>query len=434
MTTVAIAVMTLSFSVQNEAATMTAREAIARPRLDAALGEERAGALRDALLALVASRALVWLLAVAAALVAPPGDRPSALSFDQPALTHPFVAPLDALFSPLARWDSVWYLGIAQDGYDGRSDAAFFPLYPLLVRALAPTGDAAPLLFASYLVSLAALGGALYLLRRLAELEIGAVAARRAVLLLAFFPGALWFGVPYSESVFLLLSVGAVYAARTGHWAWAGGCAALASGTRSAGMVLLVPLAILWWRSQPRRLRDAAWLGLAPAGLAAYSAYLALVHGDGFAYAELQSVWFRSFAGPFGAVVDGAGAAWDGARQLLSGAREPVFFEPAASDPFVVAAYNLELFGFLLFALVAVVGVVRRLPAQYGAYCVAALALPLSFPVAPQPLMSLPRFLAVLFPIFMWLAMRRGQRLWLVAFALGLAAYTVLYATWHWVA
>ena len=377
---------------------------------------------------------MVWPLAVVAVLVAPPGERPSALSFDQPALTHPFVAPLDALFAPLARWDAVWYLGIAQDGYSGDLDAAFFPLYPLLVRALAPTGHAAALLFASYVVSLAALAGALYLLRRLAELELGAAAARRAVFLLAFFPGALWLGVPYSESVFLLLSVGAVYAARTGSWAWAGACAALASGTRSAGIVLLVPLAMLWWRSGARRLRDAAWLALAPAGLAAYTGYLAVFHGNGFAYAELQSVWFRSFAGPLGAVADGAAAAWDGVRQLLSGAREPVFFEPAAADPFVVAAYNLELFGFLLFAIVAVAGVVRRLRPEYGAYCVAALALPLSFPVAPQPLMSLPRFLAVLFPLFMWLATRRAQRVWLALFAAGLAAYTVLFATWHWVA
>ena len=413
---------------------MTVREAIARPRLAAALGEERAAALRDALVALVASRALVWLLAVAAALIAPPDGRENAVAFDQAALTQPFVAPLDALFSPLARWDAIWYLGIAHDGYSGGADSAFFPLYPLLVRALAPTGDPATLLFASYFVSLVALGGALYLLRRLAELELGADAARWTVLLLAFFPGALWLGVPYSESVFLLLSVGALYAARTGRWAWAGACAALASGTRSAGIVLVVPLAILWWRARPRRARDAAWLGLAPAGLAAYTGYLSAAHGDGFAYAELQSVWFRSFAGPFGAVLDGAAAAWDGARQLLSGARTPAYFEPAAADPFVVAAHNLHLFAALVFALVAVVGVIRRLPPQYGAYCVAALALPLSFPVTPQPLMSLPRFLAVLFPIFMWLATRRGRRVWLAAFAIGLAAYTVLYATWHWIA
>ena len=80
----------------------------------------------------------------------------------------------------------------------------------------------------------------------------------------------------------------------------------------------------------------------------------------------------------------------------------------------------------------------RRLPLAYGAYVVAALALPLSFPVGPQPLMSLPRFLAVLFPLFMWLALAcrtpRRRGLALAALALGLGVFTARYATWHWVA
>src|SRR3954471_19617019 len=268
-TTVAMAVMPARCSVQNEAATM-GRQAIERPRLPA-LGAERAAALRDAAVALVASRLLVWLTAIVAAAVARPDSGASTLAFDRPELTHPFGPVLDALFSPLARWDAVWFLDVAHSGYGG-ADSAFFPLYPLLVRGLAPAGAPAALLPAAYAVALAALAGALYLLRRLAELELGnAVAARRATLLLAFFPGALWLGAPYSESVFLLLSIGAIYAARTGRWAWAGACPGLASGTRTAGIVLLVPLAILWWRSRLRRPRDAPWLAIAPAGLAGYT-------------------------------------------------------------------------------------------------------------------------------------------------------------------
>lgn len=382
----------------------------------------------------MASRLLVWLVAVVAAAIASPDGDSSALAFDRPELTHPFGEPLDTLFAPLARWDSLWYLSVAHDGYGG-SSTAFFPLYPLLVRALGAGGSPAALLVAAYAVSITALGAALYLLRRLVELELGAEAARRSLLLLAFFPGALWLGVPYSESLFLLLSVGAVYAARAGRWPWAGACAALASGTRSAGIVLVVPLAILWWRRRPRRVRELAWLGLAPAGLAAYSGYLAANHGDAFAYMHLQKVWFRSFAGPFGAVIDATRAAWDGLLQLASGSRAHVYFAPAGGDPFIAAGHNLELFAFLVFAAVAVVGVARRLPPAYAAYTVAALALPLSFPVAPQPLMSLPRFLGVLFPVFMWLALqRRAWRVALVVFAVLLGAFTVRYATWHWVA
>jgi hypothetical protein len=414
------------------------REAIARRRLPnpvGALGDERVAALRAAGRTFLWTRLMVWGIAVAAAAVVG-ADAGNAHNFDNPALTHPIGGLGDALLSPLARWDTTWYLGIAHSGYDGPS-TAFFPLYPLLVRGLAPGGSPAALLVMSYAVSLAALAGALYLLHRLVALELGEGTARLAVPMLALFPGALWLGAPYSESLFLLLSVGTFYAARTGRWAWAGACAGLASATRSAGIVLLVPLLVLWWQSTPRRLRDLAWIGLAPAGLAAYSLYLAASLGDGFAYLHLQQVWFRSFAGPFGAVPDAAVAAWDGVRQLASGSRDHVYFTAAGGDPFAVASHNLELFGFLLLAAVAVVGVVRRLPPAYSAYTIAALALPLSFPVGPQPLMSLPRFLGVLFPLFMWLALAcaspRRRRIALAVLALGLGAFTARYATWHWV-
>jgi hypothetical protein len=98
------------------------------------------------------------------------------------------------------------------------------------------------------------------------------------------------------------------------------------------------------------------------------------------------------------------------------------------------------LFGFLVAAVPAVIGMLRRLPPAYGAYVLAALALPLSYPVGPQPLMSLPRFLAVLFPLFMWLGawLAEGGRARRVGVlgpsAAGLVAVTAVFATWHWVA
>ena len=391
----------------------------------------------------MASLAFAWsrllVLVVALVAVAVFGvDAGNERNFDQPALTHPFGGFPDSALSPLARWDSVWYLGIAHSGYAGPS-SAFFPLYPLLARLAAAVSAPGALLVASYVVSLAALLGALYLLHRLVALELGSArVARDAVLMISLFPGALWLGVPYSESLFLLLSVGAFYAARTERWAWAGACAALASASRSAGIVLVVPLVLLWWSSRARRWRDLGWIALAPVGLAAYSVYLAASIGDGFAYLHLQDVWFRSFAGPLGAVPDGAVAAWDGLRQIASGQRAHVYFTAAGGDPIAVGWHNLELFAFLVLGLVAVVGVLRRLPRAYGAYVVAALALPLSFPVGPQPLMSMPRFLAVLFPLFMWLALAcrtpRRRAVVLTLLGLGLVVYTARYATWHWIA
>ncbi len=365
----------------------------------------------------------------------------NAQKFDEPALTHPLGGLGDTLLSPLARWDSVWYLRIAGSGYaDSEVRAAFFPLYPLLARGLSELGGGSDgaLLIAAYLVSLAAFLAALVLLHRLVALELGRELAPSTLLLLAVFPGALFFGAPYSESLFLLVSVGAFYAARTGRWAAAGACAAAASATRSAGLVLLLPLALFWWSSRPRRARDAAWLALAPLGTAAYALFLGLSEGDALRFLEVQDAWSRDFAGPFVGAWDGLRAAIDGARQLGSGQRSHVYFDEAGGDPYRVAAINIMLLGFLVFAVVASVGVWRRLPKAYGAYVVAALVLPLSFPVGPQPLMSLPRFLAVLFPIFMWLALvceeRRSTDTVVALSAIGLGLFTAQYATWHFIA
>jgi hypothetical protein len=116
-----------------------------------------------------------------------------------------------------------------------------------------------------------------------------------------------------------------------------------------------------------------------------------------------------------------------------------VYFTAGGGDPIVAAQHNLLLFGFLLAAIPAVLGVARRLPAAYGAYVVAALALPLSYPVAPQPLMSLPRFLAVLFPLPMWTAYwlarhPRARGPVMALFSVGLVVFAAQFATWHWVA
>lgn len=384
----------------------------------------------------------------------------NARRFDVPALTHPLGGLGDLLLSPLARWDSVWFLNIADSGYQGAGSArvAFFPLYPLLARGVGELGGGSrgATLIAAYAVSLAALLGALVLLHKLTTLELGAAAGGPAVLLLCAFPASLFLGAPYSESLFLLVSVGAFYAARTGHWAWAGAAAGAASGTRSAGILLLLPLVALYLygpRPGTQLLRakgrfawllpsfgvraDFAWLALAPAGLAAYALYLGIDHGDAFEFSSVQELWSREFAGPFVGAGDGLVAAFQGVRQLASGSRETVFFAPAGGDPFRVAAINIMLLGALAFAIAGTVGVLRRLPFAYGLYVVAALALPLSYPVTPQPLMSLPRFLVVLFPLFMWLGWacarsRNTERVAAVS-ALGLGLFTTQYATWFFV-
>ncbi len=384
------------------------------------------------------SRLLVFVAGVLAVVVW--GVAEQADAFDAGGVTHGFGSWGDPLTATFARWDSTWFLAIADSGY-GPDDArtAFFPLYPLLVRAGGfLTGSD---LAAGVMISLACLFGALAVIHRLTAIELDVPAADATVWLIALFPMSFFFSAVYSEALYVLLSAAAIYGARVDRWAWAGSLGALAALTRSAGIVLLIPLVLMWWTSR-RRPGDLAWVLGVPLGLLGYCVGLSLAGIAFDAPFDAQDVWMREFAGPFFATWDGAVAAWQGLRQVVSNQRETVYFTQAGGDPIEVARTNLMLFAFLLLAIPAVVGVLRRLPLAYGAYVLAALALPLSYPVGPQPLMSLPRFLAVLFPLFMWAGWwvsreRRAARARPWAEGLSAAALVVFvaqFATWHWVA
>jgi Mannosyltransferase (PIG-V) len=427
----------------------------------------RIAAVRDSWRALWSSRLLVWLAGVGTLLAF--GFGPVRNAFDPPGVTRGFGRLGDLLAAPAARWDSSWYLVIAHFGYRPdlgsltSSRTAFFPLYPLGLHVI--TWSGLPPVLAGVTLSLLALALALYGIHRLTMLELGDAdgsptcrpgeVARLAVFLTAFAPMAFFFSAVYSESLYLALSVGLFWCARQGRWAGVGVLGALAGATRSAGLVLALPALILYLygpredrppdfrprRGRPRyRLRrDSAWLGLMPAGLALYVLYLALSGGDALMPFHAQEVWGRHFAGPFLGVWDGIKAAFAGARQLLSLQRHHRYFPSAGGSPFIDAGHNLMLLAFLVAAIPAVTGVLRKLPPAYGVYVIAALAMPLSYPVTPQPLMSLPRFLVVLFPLSMWLAAwlaahPRAQRPALVASVVLEACFAAQFATWHWVA
>jgi len=176
-------------------------------------------------------------------------------------------APADGgpLLSAWYRWDAEWYLRIAgngpQMGYSSYwvdkdhhySAFAFFPLYPLTVRAAATVvpgaldavpfgGPARPQLIAvALVVSNVIFALALVALYLLALARAGPAAARRAVWLLCLFPTSVFFSAPYSEGMFLLWLVLFFLMLQRQRWWLAGLCGALAAATRSLGVALVLP-------------------------------------------------------------------------------------------------------------------------------------------------------------------------------------------------
>ncbi|MBK8481127.1 MAG: hypothetical protein IPL40_08110 [Proteobacteria bacterium] len=321
------------------------------------------------------------------------------------------------------RWDSAWYHAIVQHGYaftpGQQSSVAFFPLYPLLSALLAwPLRALLPAHQAFYLAALVLSQGAFYLallgVWRVAEPLVGRRAAQRALWLLCLFPYAFFFSAAYTEALYLALVVWALYLARLGRWPLACALAALASATRSTGVLLLPLLGLehlrrLGWRLQDLD-RRAWWLLLAPAGLLAFIGYQWLRLGNPLAFVQVQAAWQRSFALPNVALM------WRYAGM-------------AAVDP--LSRLDLALQLVLVFALpIGVVLAWRRCGWLLGAFC----ALSLLPALTAGSAAALGRFTAVVFPLFIALAPALRRR-WLLG-SVALIALTLqlvlTYGFSHW--
>jgi hypothetical protein len=325
------------------------------------------------------------------------------------------------LWDATVRQDALWFLRIATDGYvspDG--SAAFFPLFPFAIRVVAWLPGVSPV-GAALMIANASFVGALIVLHALTRLEFAGDGAdelaRRTVLFLAIFPTAFFFMAPYTESPFLLLSVAAFWCARRDRWAWAavfGGAAAL---TRSIGV--LVALALLvealsgWREGKPPlpRLVAAAAAGLAPL---LYLAWWKAVHDDGWAPLRAQGNWGRELTSPLTTI-----------GRSLRYANE--FGSYWMIDVLIVSV-----------VVIAVVAGIRWLRVSYLVYAMASLLLPLANPFPARPLMSMPRFVIVIFPAFWVIARAVGRRrvpeaLIVASFAAGYGVLAVLFINWRYI-
>ncbi|MBR0040465.1 MAG: hypothetical protein IJP64_03695 [Oscillospiraceae bacterium] len=296
--------------------------------------------------------------------------------------------------------DAYHYLCIAKDWYlsEGSVDRVvqlvFLPGYPIAVRIVQTVVRS--YILSGMLVSILSFCGALGVFYRLVLLDHEEDTALRAVILLCLTPGAFFFVAPMSESLFLLLSVSCLYLGRKHRWLLAGGLGALASFTRSLGLLLFVPL-FMEMLAELLHGSKKAWRGLAallmiPLGFGAYCLINYFVAGNPFQFMIYQREHWSQELGLF-------------------------FSTPAYQIRYALGAGRDALMGLwgpnlaVLYAslLILTVGA-KRLRASYTLWAMVYYAVS----VGATWLLSAPRYMAVLLPLPMSLAClgeKKGARI-----------------------
>ncbi|MGF1471360.1 MAG: mannosyltransferase family protein [Rubrobacteraceae bacterium] len=344
-----------------------------------------------------------------------------------------------------AHWDGEHYMRLARSGYLNEPDnvsPAFFPLYSLLIRSFAglfggPISAGALTLW-GVIISLLALPFALYFVYQIADHGWGDRVAKGAVLTLAFFPTAFFLNAAYTESLFLALSAGALWAAMVRkNLLLACVLAGFATGTRNVGIFLLVPLAYEWLRNAGYFRWRVVYLALAPSGLLLYMAYLWWRFGEPLLFYTEQKGWNREATGPLSTL----GLAFERSREGLSWILEPETRSGLSVKQLLNhldradSAYGLALL--VVAAALLVVGL-RVLPLGLSAYAFLVAIVPAFFGTPADPLMGLPRYLIVAFPLFIVLGVLLKKRWmlagWLLASAAVSLVFCALFITWRYVA
>lgn len=321
-------------------------------------------------------------------------------------------------FELWAKWDASRYLDIAENGYravgEGRENIAFFPLYPFLI-AVVGVNDT---IIGAFVVSgIASIAAALFL-RRLTALDFSEEISRSSVLFLFIFPTSYFLHIPYTESLFLALSIGCFYAARKQNWMAAGFLGLFAGLSRINGLILfpalLVELFLLYRQTKKIDLKW-LWLMLIPMGFLTYLFLNYHIHGNPFAFTKFQKdIWFKELAFPLNGIRGKWGTFMDG--------------KPSDSQ---MVGYQ-ELF-FVCLGFACTVWSWFRLRASYSIW----MTFNWLLFVSTSFILSVPRYTITMFPIFILFAETSSKRFWVnilitVWSILFLGLFISLFVTGRW--
>jgi len=303
----------------------------------------------------------------------------------------PRTDPLAAIWgwsSPWFRFDTGWYVGLAEHGYHwgslGHANTNFFPLYPLLIRLTQPLTLNSPWI-AAFIISNAAFLWALVALWRWSLLRWSRPVACRMVVLVAVFPFTLFFVTPYAEPVFLAAAATAFLLAEQDRWELAAVAAGLSVMSRPVGIAVV--LALLALALKRRRLQPIVLAYASGLPLLAFILYLDVAFGHPFALLTYHSAgWVRPHGG------------------LLHTVASQFHTHLSPFDRIDAATAVIFLF--------SGVAAWRRIGRPYGIYTLVGLLLPLV-----HGLVSMERYVIVLFPAMAVWASWESKAAHTIAFA-----------------
>ena len=328
----------------------------------------------------------------------------SFILFPVPAHFYPNT-PVDivGLFTSWNHWDAANFIYIAEFGYTRVDLTAFFPLFPLLIRAIAFLTANNGYIAIGMILSNLALLGTMFVLYRIAADILGDQVGRRVLLYLCLFPTAFFFFAAYNESLFIFLTASSFLAMHRRRWWLASILGFFAALTRSAGLFLIIPFLYELWNSKerldtatginlrkfPGLLTEALPIALIPLGTVLYSLYTWIVFGNAFAFASVQIYWARHLSWP-----------WVGIWQAVVD-----IFWTAPFGSFYEVHTLIDTTATIGFIFLAILGW-RKLYMSYNLWLVILLLFMLLSPATAQhdALQSNQRFVLEMFPAFITLA------------------------------
>ncbi|MFY1829064.1 mannosyltransferase family protein [Myxococcus fulvus] len=315
-------------------------------------------------------------------------------------------------------WDSSWYMRIAQDGYQytpgEQSSVAFFPLYPLLIRAVETLG---PNVYqAGVLITLLCGPLALVMFTRWARLLADEDTALKAGLLMAMYPFTMYFyGAMYSDALFVLLVVTSFVLLEKGHLVPAVLVAAVATAARPVAPAVV--LGLLVRRLEWKHARGEKWTAvdflpvLSGVGFGCYMLYLWHQFGDPFAFVKVQGA-----------------AGWAQTPGWKTWLKVSWFEHVVLNPTDKREAFRLAAHAFFTLLALALVWPTRKLLGWgYAVYVLAIVGLPAW---STKDFMGMGRYLLSSFPVFLTAAMLLRERPRVLQGALAVGAVSLLVLSW----